>query len=496
MSKLLKNQSPETQTPHMLKQLLKIVIYILLLVVVITAYQPLMKLDNNYVIAEEGLVDLTDFDFTGGRARVLARDWEYYPEHLYTPQDFQADGIIDSIYENNVNSAEYGTYRVTLLLPSGKTYGMTGRSFLFSTKVYINGELVGEIGNPGDTAEATVPCTNTYAFYFTPQSDSTEIIFQVANFQMEDGGGSFSFSLGEAVQVEQYRMTRLAGAVVVVGALITVTLLFIGMFIFFTNRRSFLFYALLTLMIAARVFLTGDKPIMEFFPSLDWIVSIRAEYLNFILIFVFALLYFYTLYKKLIWKPVLFTALGLSTVYGGIVLLASPMLFGALNIYFYLLCGATGLYALVRLALGLKKGGMERALIFIGLLFFLLAAVNDLIQYSLPVFMEFYDIISVGMLMFVFINMIALTIGFTKTERELDEAKRHEEELAAKTDFYHHMAHDLLTPLTRISTNIQVASMEEETDRERLRESQKDIMLIKDMVQNALSEGRKDGEHP
>jgi signal transduction histidine kinase len=251
-------------------------------------------------------------------------------------------------------------------------------------------------------------------------------------------------------------MTRLTGEIVVVGGLITIALLFIGMFTFFTKRRYFLYYALLLLMIAGRVLLTGDKPVMEFLPTLDWYLSIRAEYLNVILIFVFALIYFYTLYYKLIGKPVLVTALSLATLYGGFVVFAGPMFFGAINLYFYALCGAVGLYILIRLALGLRKGGIERALVFIGLLLFLLAAINDQIQYSFHIFMWLYDAISVWMLAFVYMNMIALFIGFSKTEAALYESDRKAEMLAAKTALYTQINHDIRTPLTVISNYAQM----------------------------------------
>jgi len=74
------------------------------------------------------------------------------------------------------------------------------------------------------------------------------------------------------------------------------------------------------------------------------------------------------------------------------------------------------------------------------------------------------------------------------------DTKNKAEELARKTEFYHRMAHDIITPLSRISTNIQVADIKNETDHKRLTDSQNDIMMIKDMITNALSDSWKDGE--
>jgi signal transduction histidine kinase len=70
------------------------------------------------------------------------------------------------------------------------------------------------------------------------------------------------------------------------------------------------------------------------------------------------------------------------------------------------------------------------------------------------------------------------------------DAKRRAEELTAKTDLYHRLSHDLLTPLTVVSTNIQVANMYPETDHERLVKSQAEIMKMAGMINHALLEGR------
>lgn len=59
-----------------------------------------------------------------------------------------------------------------------------------------------------------------------------------------------------------------------------------------------------------------------------------------------------------------------------------------------------------------------------------------------------------------------------------EETKRREEELTAQTDFYRKMSHSIRTPLTIISTNIQIANRQEATDHERLTKSQDEIMRM------------------
>jgi signal transduction histidine kinase len=76
---------------------------------------------------------------------------------------------------------------------------------------------------------------------------------------------------------------------------------------------------------------------------------------------------------------------------------------------------------------------------------------------------------------------------------EAETAKREAEELSRQTEFYRRMSHKLRTPLTKISTNIQMANRREETDHERLTKSQDEIMRIADMINKALDGGGESG---
>jgi hypothetical protein len=90
-------------------------------------------------------------------------------------------------------------------------------------------------------------------------------------------------------------------------------------------------------------------------------------------------------------------------------------------------------------------------------------------------------------------NIFITLVQLLTLSLDYAETKRRTEELAAKTDFYHRMSHDLLTPLTIVSTNIQVANMKPETDHERLADSQAEIMKMAGMINSALTEGREEG---
>ncbi|MCL1904353.1 MAG: hypothetical protein FWF94_08040 [Oscillospiraceae bacterium] len=74
--------------------------------------------------------------------------------------------------------------------------------------------------------------------------------------------------------------------------------------------------------------------------------------------------------------------------------------------------------------------------------------------------------------------------------RKYAETKREAEELAAKTDFYHQMAHDILTPLTRVSTCVQSANQFPEDAPELLIKAQADIMGMAKTINDTLIKGK------
>jgi signal transduction histidine kinase len=68
------------------------------------------------------------------------------------------------------------------------------------------------------------------------------------------------------------------------------------------------------------------------------------------------------------------------------------------------------------------------------------------------------------------------------------ETKRREESLAAHNDFYYKTSHALLTPLTKVSTNVQIVKIKPELMDKFLTESQEEIMKMAEMINKALED--------
>lgn len=75
----------------------------------------------------------------------------------------------------------------------------------------------------------------------------------------------------------------------------------------------------------------------------------------------------------------------------------------------------------------------------------------------------------VGIIVFLFLNILALTLSFSETEQRLSEAQRREQEMVKtnqmleslndiKTEFLGNMSHEMRTPLEVISSSAGLAA--------------------------------------
>jgi hypothetical protein len=153
---------------------------------------------------QRGQADLSSFDFDTKLAILPEGDFVYYPYALYIPEDFaQGNPPAEASSEGSstMEWENYGTYRMMLNLPAGTTYGVSAYSAMYSQRLFINGEELSVVGIPGTTSDTTIPNTGHYTVFFTPQTNQTEILIQVANFHHSDGGGLLDLALGTAKNI-------------------------------------------------------------------------------------------------------------------------------------------------------------------------------------------------------------------------------------------------------------------------------------------------------
>ncbi|HEX2946111.1 MAG TPA: sensor histidine kinase [Clostridia bacterium] len=455
-------------------------IFLILIIFVLTSLAMLTsRVEQEVPDTSPGYAELLDFDFSTKLASIPNTGFLYYREAFYTPEDFVLGDVKTKpviLNEGRVDPGRYGTYRIIAELPAnGETYGLSSYSAMYSQRLFIDGKEYPSVGIPGETEETSEPMTKHYTVYFTPKATGVEIIIQFANFNHYDYGGIVPLYLGTQQMISGRDAAAQQRVHILAGCTLTAFLFFIGMFLFFHRRYAFLWFALASLSIGIRMLIVEEKAIMLLFPSLPWRFSIGLEYLVLIALILSFLFYINSVFSNALHPNVLRGYEILCVLYTVIVLLTPPIIYTRFVLWFQLCSALVGIYVLTALVYNVVRKNdnrhMEHLLILSGSLIFIVMSILD-IQihrsggYSIPLGLS-----ETGMMIMIFINMIALILQFSRTETELDKARRNEQEAQQtnllldrmsrlKSEFMANISHEMRTPLTIMSSYAGLTSLE------------------------------------
>lgn len=455
--------------------ILSVAVYLLLAAVLCALVTSLCTVTPVVVKADRpGLTDLTDFDFEHSIAQVATESTQsiyIYAGAFYTPEDFAAGHVLtEGVLYDRTDGAQgdYGTLRMELKLLSGQVYAIAAKNPSYAQRLFIDGKEYTAVGVPGDSAETVVPRTARFVEAFMPQGETTEMIFHYSNFVHADGGGLYPMDIGYVGNIVRNEQLATIRTTAVAAALIAIMLFFFGLFLFFKRYKYLLWFSLLCGCIALRVFGAGLLPLL--LPELSWYVEIRLSYIETCLMALFAALYIASLFPGAASKWAL---RGFILFCGGCMLFISLVPTTVFTRYpVELSLAYTGFvaYLLLMVLWRSLRGTLpsalskpERRLLLLGLVLFALLSAADIFAHQRALLLFGLSYQAVGMVVFLFINMLALVMSFSRTEQELDTVRESQREIQAtnrmlerlnraRIDFLNNISHEMKTPLTVIGS--------------------------------------------
>nr|WP_308624680.1 sensor histidine kinase [uncultured Eisenbergiella sp.] len=444
------------------------------------------------VPSENGAADLTGMDLTAQIAAVQPDGMAYYPNLHLVPGEFEGAPAPRSFTDADKSQVQFGTYRVMLRLPVGKTYALRSMAVNFAQRLWIDGVEQEAVGWPGEDAQSTDPAARTVLCVFTPQSETTEIVLQYSNFVYRGGGEAYPLYLSEYGNIIRMEQNLLFRGCLIAGCMLTIFVFYLGMYLFFQRRPYFLAFAISCLAIAIHGLLVGQKFLTRLLPQLNWYASMKLEYAALVVMIAAFILYIAGMFPGLLHKKGLWAYTGFCAVYLLVVLLTKPSLYSWGLLLFQAVSVPYGLYIIVRLFLRMRRSReAENLLILAGGCAFLLAIISESYLHSRAVHTGISGLDQPAMLVFIFANMVALAVRYARTERELSEMTELDR---LKTDFINQASHDLKTPVAAMGLALQrLEDVRDETQRARFlstaRRSQGDMARL---VGNLLSVARLD----
>ncbi len=433
----------------------------------VTAYQLLLALLSfcccaqptapSLPLAQKGILDLRNTDLSKAPVS-LNGEWRFYWKQLLQPGDPAAvsNNFIQypSLWKGQqvngqmLTSQGYASYTLTILLPKEKPRLALKIPDVYSSyKLYANGNVFYQNGQPAATADKAVPFWTTEVVVLPPNLDTLRLVLQVANFWHSKGGTYKEIIIGDKQQLLLKHHRDTAIDLLLAGCLFMGGLFFLGLFVFARKDKIILYFSLFCIISSYRMIGTDLYVLHSLFPDLNWLFSIRLEYLALVIGVALFSQYTRMLYPKDNIPVVMQAVIWFCLIYAGIILIAAPVIFSSLLIIFLcvmFLYIAYAFYVYIQ-AVRHKRSGSIYALLSSGVMLLVYFIVN--LQYF-NLIPEHKVIVFAGYIAFFFLQSLVLSHRFSETLRLA--AMQAQQGLKAKSEFLSTMSHEIRTPLNSV----------------------------------------------
>jgi len=253
--------------------------------------------------AEQGVLDLTAWNFADDGVVPLDGEWEFYPGKLTPPEDFasarEPEWInVPGSWSKHQHTLGEATYRLRVRISDGATiYGLKTSSIQMANRILINGQVVGQSGDP-DEGPTYRSQNKPYVSYFKLEPGWNEILVQVANYDFPPSSGvTESIYLGYAEDISAFRDRSISHDWVSITAFLIMGLYFIGLY---TQRKNDLSLFMLGMVFVCSALFTstrGERVLYEAFGHLPFWLFIRVQLMTAVGVGLSFLLYLYAAFR-------------------------------------------------------------------------------------------------------------------------------------------------------------------------------------------------------
>lgn len=437
------------------------------------------RLGVTYPKVEQGVLDVSHWDFHQDGNVKLNGEWEFYPQALLTPSDIRAAKpspyfiAVPSIWstdetEHFMPDVGVGTYRMQVHVdPAQKHYALKTTYIRNASSIYINGELAVASGSPAPSiADGYVSHNVPMTHYFTVEDAWVDIVIQVANLDYYYGGIIQSISFGTQSSIMVHSVKAVLIDMMGIAFLLISGVYYFGIYLKRHQDPSFLYFSIITFAYAFIVMTASERLFMQFFPSIPYMLAVKIKMVVIGVSFIFITLFIRALNHVIFPKAFIRILIGLvSLLYVPVVFLPHAlyakleMALSAIGLVFLLMV----VYYIARPFVTKRYGSMKRSTLLL-LLAVIVSIVIQLFSTSLYVYSYINTplLSNLALLFFLFGIAAIFAEHYSQAYEDLEILSN---KLIAtdkmKDEFLVHTSHEFKTPLHGIMNMAQML-MEED----------------------------------
>jgi signal transduction histidine kinase/ActR/RegA family two-component response regulator len=414
--------------------------------------------DGQPPVARNGVLDLRNQDLFG-RSFSLNGEWGFFWNQLLPPDSLSAatpsyvpfPALWKDLLVNGqkIPSQGYATYTLRILLPAKRPrIGMEVSEAYSSMKIYVNGVVQVQLGEPATTEENATPFfANKTIALPNGERDTLVLVVQIANFWHARGGVYKPILIGDKDELFLKKNRDAAYDFTLAGCLFMGGLFFLGLYLFGRNDKTILYFSLFCMLYSYRMVGTSHYALHALFSHLNWFITLRIEYLALSLSVALFAAYTRKLYPEDSHHFVMQSMIWICLVYSAMVLFTPTLVFTRVLTTFLLLMFlyiAYATYIYIRAAINRRSGSLFGLLsTAVMLSIFLLSNLN-----YFGIIPDLRLVLFIGYISFFFLQSLALSHRFAQSFRQATEQAQ--QGLRSKTEFLSTMSHEIRTPLNAV----------------------------------------------
>jgi len=220
--------------------------------------------------AENGVLDLRNWNFDKNGSLKLNGEWSFYWNKLLEPtklSNYKKAGYIKVpqswngylINGKEVDNFGYASYHLRILLGKNKPKRMaiSTLNIFTASKVFVNNELVGEFGNVSSNKKLAKGGFIDKLIKFETTSDTIDIVIQVSNYNFYKSGLANILYLGKEEDIEKARLYSFGFKVFAIGILFIIAIFFIIFYIYRSVEKIAFYFGFFALLMAIYNFFVG-----------------------------------------------------------------------------------------------------------------------------------------------------------------------------------------------------------------------------------------------